>query len=108
MWNCTMIKCMYRWLKPGTFSSLGLGMRLIHWVKGTMFYFSHMLFMSHGLDPLVFCTWWQDVRWSMWVEDFDIEVSPYETVTPKAIGSNISLCMMLSLVSANTVQHLQI
>ena len=53
MWNCTMIKHMRRWLKPGPFCSLGLGMRLIHWVKGTMFNFFHMLFLSHGLDPLM-------------------------------------------------------
>ena len=56
-------------------------------------YFSHTLFVSPGLDPLMSsvsgCKALLSVRWSMRVENFDIEVSPFITATPKAIGGNI-------------------
>ena len=58
-----------------------------------MFYFTHTLFISTDLDPLMSSVCGNEalllVGWSVGVKDFDFEVSPIITATPKAIGGNI-------------------
>ena len=63
------------------------------WDKGTMFYFMRTLSISPDLDPLVSSVCGDkallSVGCSMGIKDFDVDISPFITATPKAIGGNI-------------------